>query len=112
MPLDTLSLTFNALSDPTRRAILARLSGGEAAVTELCRGFAISQPAVSKHLKVLELAGLVERGQHAQWRPARLATAPLQQLDAWLDPFRRVWEQRLDRLEAHLLKIQGDSDGS
>lgn len=108
MTQDQLSRTLGALADPTRRAILARLSGGEAAVTELCRGFAISQPAVSKHLKVLETAGLVERGQHAQWRPARLATAPLQQLDAWLDPFRRLWEERLDRLEAHLLKIQGE----
>lgn len=103
---DSLSATFAALADPTRRAILARLMAGECSVTELAEPFAISQPAVSKHLKVLERAGLVQRGREAQWRPCRLDAGPLAEANAWLEPYRRLWEARFDRLDAYLEELQ------
>jgi DNA-binding transcriptional ArsR family regulator len=103
---DRLTATFSALADPTRRAILARLSLGEASVNELVEPFAISQPAISKHLKVLERAGLITRGREAQWRPCKLAGSPLKEVADWLEPYRRFWEQRLDRLDAHLRTLQ------
>lgn len=103
---DPLSDTLSALADPTRRAILARLALGEATVNELAEPFAISLPAVSKHLKVLERAKLISRGRTAQWRPCRLEAEPLQKLDTWLDDYRGLWEQRFDRLEAYLETIK------
>ncbi|MEV0295447.1 metalloregulator ArsR/SmtB family transcription factor [Nocardia sp. NPDC050710] len=103
---DELSRTFAALADPTRRAILARLADGEATVSELAEPFAMSLPAISKHLKVLERAGLITRGQHAQWRPCRLDAAPLGPATDWLDRYRQFWDGRFDRLDAHLLRIQ------
>lgn len=106
MPTDHLSTTFAALADPTRRAILARLSAGEATVTELAEPFVISLPAVSKHLKVLERAGLIERGREAQWRPCRLKAERLQEVDEWVDQYRRFWEERLGRLDEYLCQIQ------
>src|SRR5579871_4464604 len=102
MPSDTLSSTFAALADPTRRAILARLALGETSVSELARPFDISGPAISKHLKVLERAGLITRGREAQWRPCKLAPAPLKGVDEWLDEYRRLWEERFDRLDEYL----------
>jgi DNA-binding transcriptional ArsR family regulator len=107
MTPDSLSTTFAALADPTRRAILARLSAGEASVTELAAPFAMSLPAVSKHLKVLERAGLIARGREAQWRPCRLDAAPLKDAAEWLEHYRRFWEARLDRLDDYLREIQG-----
>jgi DNA-binding transcriptional ArsR family regulator len=98
---DRLSVTFAALADPTRRAILARLSMGEADVTELMAPFALSQPAISKHLKVLESAGLVTRRQDAQRRPRMLVTAPLKSVDEWLESYRRIWEDRFASLDKH-----------
>ncbi|MCR5857787.1 helix-turn-helix transcriptional regulator [Mesorhizobium sp. J428] len=110
---DHLSATFAALADPTRRAILARLAHGEASVTEIAEPFSMSLPAVSKHLKVLEKAGLVSRGRSAQWRPVRLDPAPLKDAAGWIDHYRRFWEESLDRLDAYLTKLQaGDPDGS
>lgn len=106
MQTDPLSATFAALADPTRRAMLARLSRGEATVTELAEPFDISLPAISRHLKVLERAGLIERGREAQWRPARLAAAPLREVDGWLDQYRRHWEESFDRLEAYLRELE------
>ncbi len=106
MSPDRLSATFAALADPTRRAILARLASGEASVTELARPFEISLPAVSKHLKVLERAGLIARGRAAQWRPCRLEAAPMRDASEWLDTYRRFWEQSLDRLEDYLRELQ------
>lgn len=103
---DQLSLTFAALADPTRRAILGRLATGEASVTELAEPFAISLPAVSKHLKVLERAGLISRTRAAQWRPCRLEPAALKDVDDWVERYRALWEQRLDRLGAYLREIQ------
>lgn len=103
---DTLSTTFGALADPTRRAILARLATGEASVTELAEPFAMSLPAVSKHLKVLERAGLISRGREAQWRPCRLAPQPLKDATDWLEEFRRFWDESLDRLAEHLREVQ------
>jgi DNA-binding transcriptional ArsR family regulator len=103
---DALSATFSALADPTRRAILARLVLGEASVTELAEPFDISLPAVSKHLKVLERAGLIARNRDAQWRRCRLDAAPLRDVSDWLDDYREFWEQRFDRLEAYLAEIQ------
>jgi len=103
---DTLSATFGALADPTRRAILARLSLGEASVTELAEPFAMSLPAVSKHLKVLERAGLISRSREAQWRPCRLAPEPLKEATDWLAEFRRFWDESLDRLAEHLRELQ------
>ena len=96
---DTLSLTFGALADPTRRAILARLAHGEATVTELAKPFDMSFAAVSKHLQVLERAKLIERGRDAQWRPARLNAAPLREADRWVERYREFWEERFDRLD-------------
>jgi DNA-binding transcriptional ArsR family regulator len=102
MPADQLSATFAALADPTRRAILARLASGETSVTELAEPFEMSMPAVSKHLKVLERAGLIARGRDAQWRPCRLKAGPLKGVADWTEHYRRFWEQRLDRLDAYL----------
>ena len=106
MPPDRLSTTFAALADPTRRAILARLSTGEATVTELAQPFDMSLPAVSKHLKVLERAGLIERGREAQWRPCRLTAEPLRDVDEWVEQYRRHWEERLGRLDEYLRQLQ------
>ena len=103
---DTLSLTFAALADPTRRAMLARLARGPATVKELAEPFALSMPAISKHLKVLEHAGLVERGREAQWRPAQLQAAPLKEASQWLEPYRAIWEANFDRLEDYLRQLQ------
>ena len=113
MPADPLSHTFAALADPTRRAILARLMLGEASVSELAGPFDMSLPAVSKHLKVLERAGLISRGREAQWRPRRLTADPLREAANWMDGYRRFWEDSLDRLEAHLgvLKMRERDDG-
>lgn len=106
MPTDQLSATFSALSDPTRRAILARLAGGEATVTEIARPFAMSMPAITKHLKVLRQAGLIEQGRQAQWRPCRLKAEPLREAAGWVEQYRQFWEDRLDRLEAYLQELQ------
>jgi DNA-binding transcriptional ArsR family regulator len=106
MPLDRLSTTFAALADPTRRAILARLALGETSVSELSKPFDISGPAVSKHLKVLEHAGLITRSRAAQWRPCRLEPRPLKGVDNWLDLYRTFWEARFDRLEHYLKTLQ------
>jgi DNA-binding transcriptional ArsR family regulator len=106
MTTDRLSATFAALADPTRRAILARLALGETSVTELAKPFDISGPAVSKHLKVLENAGLIARSRDAQWRPARLVAGPLEDVAKWIEHYRRFWEESLDRLDDYLKKIQ------
>jgi len=106
MPIDRLSATFAALADPTRRAILARLVRGEPWVTELSKPFDISGPAISKHLKVLESAGLITRGREAQWRPCKIEPQALKPVDEWLENYRRLWEQRLDRLENYLRELQ------
>jgi DNA-binding transcriptional ArsR family regulator len=103
---DHLSTTFAALADPTRRAILARLASGEASVTELGKPFAMSLPAISKHLKVLEHAGLIARGRDAQWRPCRLAAGPLKDAAEWLEEYRRFWEESFDRLDDYLRELQ------
>lgn len=102
MAADPLDATFRALADPTRRAILTRLTEGDATVNQLAEPFAISLPSVSRHLKVLERAGLIVRGREAQWRPSRLETAPLDEAMDWLTSRRRAWEERLGRLDAHL----------
>lgn len=102
MPIDSLSATLAAIADPTRRAILGRLARGESSVTALAKPFRMSLPAVSKHLKVLERVGLVERGRDAQWRPCRLRAQPLKEVAAWAEPFRRFWEGSFDRLDAYL----------
>lgn len=102
---DPLSLTLSALADPTRRAILARLSQGEASVNELAAPFDISLPAVSRHLKVLETAGLILRGREAQWRPCRLEAEPLKAVDNWLERYRRLWEGSFDKMDAYLAQI-------
>ncbi|HWA45181.1 MAG TPA: metalloregulator ArsR/SmtB family transcription factor [Hypericibacter adhaerens] len=106
MTADALSLTFAALADPTRRAILARLSLGQATVTELAKPFKMSGPGVTKHLKVLERAGLIVRGREAQWRPSRLDARPLKDAAAWLDHYRQFWEASFDRLEDYLNEVQ------
>lgn len=112
MSADPLSLKFAALADPTRRAILARLCEGEASVNELAEPFDISLPAVSKHLKVLEKAGLISRGRDAQWRPARLEPMALKGVAEWIEHYRRYWDQSFDRLEDYLRKVQkGNDDG-
>jgi DNA-binding transcriptional ArsR family regulator len=103
---DHLSSTFAALADPTRRAILARLALGETTVGELAEPFEMSLPAVSKHLKVLEHAGLITRGREAQWRPCRIETQALKEVDDWLERYRRIWEERLDRLEDYIKTLQ------
>ena len=105
--MDRLSATFHALADPTRRAILARLSLGEVSVNELAEPFDMSLPAVSKHLKVLEQAGLISRGRDAQFRPCKLEPDTLRMVDSWLEDYRRLWNARLDRLEDYLAKLQG-----
>ena len=105
--VDRLDRTFAALADPTRRAILARLASGEASVTELAEPFDMSLPAVSKHLKVLERAGLIARGRERQWRPARLEAGPLKEVADWTEGYRRFWDQRYDRLDEYLDEIQG-----
>jgi DNA-binding transcriptional ArsR family regulator len=107
MSTDLLDRTFAALADPTRRAIVARLADGEAGVTELAAPFDMSLPAVSKHLKVLERAGLITRGRRAQWRPCRLEPEALKEASDWLEEYRRLWEERLDRLDVYLRELQG-----
>ena len=106
MPADRLSTTFAALADPTRRAILARLVSGDCSVTELAEPFDISMPAVSKHLRVLERAGLISRGQEAQWRPCRIEAGPLKQVADWTERYRHIWEGRLDRLDDYLQELK------
>lgn len=110
MPVDQLSATFSALADPTRRAILERLAAGEASVTEIARPFQMSLPAVSKHLKVLERAGLIERRRRKQWRPCRLRAGPLKDVDDWVETYRRFWEERFDRLGQYLRELQQEED--
>jgi len=109
---DHLSATFAALADPTRRAILARLAGGESSVKELAAPFAMSQPAISKHLRVLERAGLIEKGRRAQWRPRRLRATPLREVAEWVGQYRPHWEERFERLDAFLRDYQGSSNAS
>ena len=106
MPPDRLSATFSALADPTRRAILARLAAGEASVTELAAPFEMSLPGISKHLKVLERAGLITRGREAQWRPCRLEAGPLKDVADWVEYYRRFWEESFDRLDNYLQELQ------
>lgn len=106
MPLDTLSTTLSAISDPTRRAMLARLTQGEATVTELAEPFDLALPTISKHLKVLERAGLIERGREAQWRPCRLRAEPLREASDWIERYRAHWEARFDRMAAYLDELQ------
>ena len=103
---DPLTTTLAALADPTRRAILSRLASGQTAVTELAAPFAMSLPAISKHLKVLERAGLIERGRRAQWRPCRLQAKPLREVADWVERYRRHWEARFDRLDGYLQELQ------
>ncbi|WP_026622462.1 helix-turn-helix transcriptional regulator [Ensifer sp. WSM1721] len=105
--MDQLSTTLSALADPTRRAIIARLAAGEATVNELAAPFDMSLPAVSKHLKVLERAGLISRGRNAQWRPCRLEARPMKEIADWIEPYRRFWDASFDRLESYLQDIQG-----
>jgi DNA-binding transcriptional ArsR family regulator len=106
MQTDPLSATFSALADPTRRAILARLANGEATVTELAEPFRMSLPGVSKHLKVLETAGLIVKGRDAQWRPCRLEGKPLRDIAAWMETYRRFWDEGFDRLDDYLQELQ------
>jgi DNA-binding transcriptional ArsR family regulator len=106
MSPDPISATFAALSDPTRRAILERLAAGEASVTELAAPFDMSLPAITKHLKVLERAGLITRSRDAQWRPCRLEAKPLQEASGWIEQYRRFWEESFDRLDAYLKELQ------
>jgi DNA-binding transcriptional ArsR family regulator len=112
MSADQLSSTFAALADPTRRAILARLSSGEASVTEIAEPFEMSLPAVSKHLKVLERAGLITRSREAQWRPCRISPEPLKDVAAWVEDYRAIWEQRFDRLEEYLRELKAKGSES
>ncbi len=107
---DQLSTTFAALADPTRRAILARLARGECSVTELAEPFDMSMPAVSKHLRVLERAGLIVRGREAQWRPCRIEAQPLKEVADWTERYRRLWEQRLDRLDKYLQQMKAKEE--
>lgn len=110
MSPDRLDATFSALADPTRRAILARLAKGETSVAELAAPFSISAPAITRHLKVLEKAGLISRSRHAQWRPCRLEAAPLREVADFVEQYRQFWEQSFDRLDAYLLKLQASQD--
>jgi|ERR1700733_1405178 DNA-binding transcriptional ArsR family regulator len=105
-PPDPLSATFSALADPTRRAILARLASGEISVTKLAEPFEMSMPAISKHLKVLERAGLIARGREAQWRPCRLEAGPLRDVSDWVEKYRRFWEESFDRLDVYLAELK------
>jgi DNA-binding transcriptional ArsR family regulator len=111
MPSDHLSMTFAALADPTRRAILARLASGEASVKELAEPFDISAPAITKHLKVLRKAGLITQGRQAQWRPCQLDAKPLQEVSGFIEQYRQFWEQSLDRLEDYLRELQAKNIG-
>lgn len=106
MHTDSLSVTFAALSDPTRRAILAQLTRGEATVAELAAPFQISPPAVTRHLKVLQRAGLITQGRQAQWRPCQLDARPLQEAAAWIEPYRQFWDESFDRLDEYLKELQ------
>lgn len=106
MSTDPLTQTFSALADPTRRAILAQLSRGEATVNELAEPFNISLPAISRHLKVLQAAGLIARGREKQWRPCRLEAAPLQDIAGWIDQYRRFWESSFDRMDSYIDKLK------
>lgn len=108
MVIDNLSQTFAALADPTRRAILARLSGGARSVSEIAEPFDMSLPAVSKHLGVLARAGLIERGREAQWRPCKLKAAPLKGVDEWVKEYRHFWDESLERLDSYLTQLQSD----
>ena len=110
MAIDSLSTTFAALADPTRRAILARLIAGDASVTELAEPFHMSMPAISKHLKVLERAGLIARGREAQWRPCKLETQPLREVDDWMSHYRRFWAESLNRLDAYLREARAERE--
>jgi DNA-binding transcriptional ArsR family regulator len=112
MTPDRLSATFAALADPTRRAILARLATGEKSVSDLAEPFEMSLPAVSKHLKVLESAGLIARGREAQWRPCRLEAAPLKEISNWVERYRRFWEESFDRLDTYLRQIQSKENAT
>jgi DNA-binding transcriptional ArsR family regulator len=107
MPTDLLSTTFSALADPTRRAILARLASGEASVKELAEPFEMTLPAVTKHLKVLQRAGLITQGRRAQWRPCRLDARPLREVAGWVESYRRFWDESFDRLDDYLKELQG-----
>jgi DNA-binding transcriptional ArsR family regulator len=107
---DHLSTTFAALADPTRRAILARLAGGECSVSELAEPFDMSMPAVSKHLRVLERAGLIVRGRHAQWRPCRIEAGPLKEVADWTERYRHIWEERFDRLDKYLQQMKAKEE--
>ncbi len=111
MAMDELSVTFAALADPTRRAILARLAEGEATVLELAEPFQLSLPAVSKHLRVLQRAGLITQGRKAQWRPCRLEAAPLKDVAEWVERYRAVWEERFGQLDAYLRELQDQEEG-
>jgi DNA-binding transcriptional ArsR family regulator len=110
MPTDQLSLTFAALADPTRRSILTRLAEGEATVSELAEPFPMSLPAISRHLKVLERAGLIVRGREAQWRPSRLQAEPLDEAAEWMRSRKQTWEARMDRLDAHVRRKESESE--
>jgi DNA-binding transcriptional ArsR family regulator len=110
MTSDPLSSIFAALADPTRRAILARLASGEASVTELAEPFPMSMPAISKHLKVLERAGLIAKSREAQWRLCRLEAAPLREVASWMEPYRRFWDESFSRLDGHLLRMQEEKE--
>ena len=112
MTKDALSLTFSALADPTRRQILARLANGELSVTQLAEPFQMTMPGVSKHLKVLERAGLIVRGREAQWRPAKLQAEPLKEVADWVEQYRHNWEESFDKLGAYLKTIQNEEKGS
>jgi DNA-binding transcriptional ArsR family regulator len=109
-PIDQLSVTFAALADPTRRAILSRLAGGEASVQELSQPFQMTLPAVSRHLKVLQRAGLVEQGRRAQWRPCRIRAAPLKVAADWVEQYRELWEERFNRLDDYLQEMKQQTD--
>ena len=112
MSVDQLSAVFGALADPTRRAILTRLTKGDATVAELAAPFRVSQPAISGHLKVLEQAGLISRGRDAQWRPCRLEGGPLREVAGWVERYRRFWDQSFDRMDAYLAELtKGNPDG-
>jgi DNA-binding transcriptional ArsR family regulator len=111
MHVDSLTTTFSALADPTRRAILDRLSKGEATVLELAEPFEISLPAISRHLKVLEQAGLISRGREAQWRPCKLETESLERVDDWIGRYRRIWDSRFDRMDGYIAALtKGEPD--
>ncbi len=112
MSKDALSLTFSALADPTRRQILARLANGELSVTQLAEPFEMTMPGVSKHLKVLERAGLIVRGREAQWRPAKLQAEPLKEVADWVEQYRHNWEESFDKLDAYLKTIQNEEPDS